>query len=175
MILRRCGPWPPAAKRNPVVRAEIRAIGRIKSGPERTLVEDYLSRATALGRGIGIGPASEREFDPRTLKDKSAETSVLSGDLAPGALVFALDETGQSMTSMTISETMARARDDGVREAVFLIGGADGHARDLLPKGARLLAFGAATFPHKLVRVMVAEQIYRAVSLMAGTPYHREG
>lgn len=157
------------------MRAEIRAIGRIKSGPERTLVDDYLNRATALGRNLGLGPATEREFDPRTLKDKAAETTALCADLAPGALVFALDETGKSMTSMAISEALSRARDDGVREAVFLIGGADGHARQLLPSGARLLAFGAATFPHKLVRVMLAEQIYRAVSLIAGTPYHREG
>lgn len=157
------------------MRAEIRAVGRIKSGPERSLVDDYLSRATALGRGIGLGPVVEREFDPRSLKDKAAETQALTGDLAPGALVFALDETGKSMTSLAISEAISRARDDGVREAVFLIGGADGHARHLLPPNARLLAFGAATFAHKLVRVMLAEQIYRAVSLIAGTPYHREG
>ncbi len=157
------------------MRAEIRAIGRIKSGPERTLVDDYLSRATALGRGIGLGPATEREYDPRNLKDKTAETEALVSDIAPGALVFALDETGKSMTSMAIAKVMETARDDGVRDAVFLIGGADGHARHLLPSGARLLAFGAATFPHKLVRVMLAEQVYRAVSLIAGTPYHREG
>lgn len=157
------------------MRAEIRAVGRIKSGPERSLVDEYLARATALGRGIGLGPVTEREFDPRSLKDKAAETQALTSDLAPGALVFALDETGQSMTSLAISEAISRARDDGRREAVFLIGGADGHARHLLPPNARLLAFGAATFPHKLVRVMLAEQIYRAVSLIAGTPYHREG
>ncbi len=157
------------------MRAEIRAIGRIKSGPERALVDDYLNRVTTLGRGIGLGPATEREYDPRNLKDKAAETQALVADVSAGALVFALDETGKSMTSMAIAETMERARDDGVREAVFLIGGADGHERQLLPSGARLLAFGAATFPHKLVRVMLAEQIYRAVSLIAGTPYHREG
>jgi 23S rRNA (pseudouridine1915-N3)-methyltransferase len=173
--LKRCGPWLQAARLNRLVRTEIRAVGRIKSGPERTLVDDYLDRATALGRGHGLGPATEREFDPRNLKDKSAETEALVSDLPPGALVFALDETGKSMTSMALSKTLQSARDDGVREAVFLIGGADGHARSLLPAGARLLAFGAATFPHKLVRVMLSEQIYRAVSLIAGTPYHREG
>lgn len=157
------------------VRAEIRAIGRMKSGPERSLVDDYLDRATVLGRSHGLGPVTEREIDARSLKDKAAETEALIADLSPGALVFALDETGKSMTSMAISKVMETARDDGVRDAVFLIGGANGHARHLLPSGARLLAFGAATFPHKLVRAMVAEQIYRAVSLIAGTPYHREG
>lgn len=157
------------------VRAEIRAIGRMKSGPERSLVDDYLERATVLGRSHGLGPVTEREIDPRSLKDKASETEALIAELSPGALVFALDETGKSMTSMAISKVMETARDDGVRDAVFLIGGADGHARHLLPPGARLLAFGAATFPHKLVRAMVAEQIYRAVSLIAGTPYHREG
>lgn len=157
------------------MRAEIRAVGRIKAGPERALIDDYLSRASALGRRLGMGPVTEREFDPRSLKTKRAETAALTDGLAPGALVAALDETGRSMTSTQFAAMLRRAAEDGVREAVFLIGGADGHAREALPAGARLLAFGPATWPHKLVRVMLAEQIYRALSVMAGTPYHREG
>ncbi len=157
------------------MRAEIRAVGRIKAGPERALIEDYLTRSTALGRNLGLGPVTEREFDPRNLKDKRAETTALTDGLEPGALVVALDETGRALTSVQFSHMLQRAAEDGVREAVFLIGGADGHARDLLPKGAQRVAFGPATWPHKLVRVMLAEQICRALSVMAGTPYHREG
>lgn len=157
------------------MRAEIRAVGRIKAGPERALIDDYLARATALGRGVGVGPVTEREFDRRSLKTKPAETAALTEGVAPGALVLALDETGRSMSSTQFSRLIQRAAEDGVRDAVFLIGGADGHAREALPVGAQLLAFGPATWPHKLVRVMLTEQIYRAVSVMAGAPYHREG
>ena len=157
------------------MRLEIRAVGRLKSGPERALVDDYLARASAQGRSLGLGPACERETDPRSLTGKTAETDALAGDLDGGSLVVALDETGRTMRSQDLADLIRAARDDGVRQAVFLIGGADGHARDRLPGGARLVSFGRATWPHKLVRVMLAEQIYRAVSIIAGTPYHREG
>ena len=157
------------------MRCEIRAVGRLKAGPERALVDDWLARATALGRSHGLGPFSERETDPRSLKDKAAETRSLLDGLAPGTLVLALDETGKDLSSLAFSKMITKARDDGVRDAAFLIGGADGHARDLLPAGARLVSFGKATWPHMLVRAMLAEQLYRAVSVIAGTPYHREG
>lgn len=157
------------------MRLEIRAIGRLKGGPERDLVDDYLARASAQGRSLGLGPVQDREIDPRSLKDKTAETAALSQELEAGALVVALDETGRAISSKGLAELITNARDDGVRQAAFLIGGADGHARDQLPAGATLIAFGRATWPHKLVRAMLAEQIYRAVSIIAGTPYHREG
>ena len=157
------------------MRVEIRAIGRIKAGPERELVDQYMDRANGVGRGIGLGPVSERELDTRTLKDKAAETQALIADMPAGALVFALDETGKPMSSLDFARVIETARDDGARDLVFLIGGADGHNRPALPQGARMLSFGKATWPHKLVRVMLAEQIYRAASVMAGAPYHREG
>lgn len=157
------------------MRIEIRAVGRLKAGPERALTDDYLKRAQAVGRGLGVATVSEREFDPRTLKDKAAETQALTGDLPAAALVMALDETGKALRSTDFADMLQRARDDGARDVIGLIGGADGHARDQLPPGTRMIAFGRATWPHKLVRVMLAEQIYRALSLMAGTPYHREG
>lgn len=157
------------------MRLEVRAIGRMKAGPERDLVDDYLARATAQGRSLGLGPAQEREIDPRNLKGKAAETEALTADLEPGALIIALDETGKALRSQHLAQLIAARRDDGTRQAVFLIGGADGHAREMLPSGALLVSFGKATWPHKLVRVMLAEQIYRAVSIIAGSPYHREG
>ncbi|MGX6646457.1 23S rRNA (pseudouridine(1915)-N(3))-methyltransferase RlmH [Maricaulaceae bacterium MS644] len=157
------------------MRCEIRAVGRLKAAPERVLVDDWLARATVLGRSHGLGPFTERETDPRSLKDKTAETRALIDGLSPGALVVAMDETGKGFSSTAFAELLASSRDDGVREAAFLIGGADGHARELLPGGVRLLSFGKATWPHMLARAMLSEQLYRAVTLIAGTPYHREG
>ena len=157
------------------MRLEIRAVGRLKAGPERALVDDYLARAGAQGRSVGLGPVQDREVDPRSLKDRAAQTDALCGDLEPGALVIALDETGRALRSRELADLIAHARDEGARQAAFLIGGADGHARERLPDGARLISFGRATWPHKLVRAMLAEQIYRAVSILAGAPYHREG
>jgi 23S rRNA (pseudouridine1915-N3)-methyltransferase len=157
------------------VRLDILAVGRLKAGPERALVDDYLDRASVLGRSLGLGPAGERELDPRHYKDKMAETQALASDLEPGALAVALDETGQSVSSLELARILQTARDDGARQAVFLIGGADGHAREHLPANVKLISFGRATWPHKLVRAMLAEQLYRAVSILAGTPYHREG
>jgi len=95
--------------------------------------------------------------------------------LPNAAAVFALDETGRAEDSEAFARRLGERRDAGVRDAVFLIGGADGHDRERLPSTVRLIAFGPQTWPHKLVRVMLAEQIYRAVSILAGTPYHREG
>ena len=157
------------------MRVEIRAIGRIKAGPERELMDQYLDRANGVGRSVSLGPVCERELDPRTLKDKAAETQALIADIPASALVFALDETGKPMSSLDFARVVETARDDGARDLVFLIGGADGHDRSALPHGARMLSFGKATWPHKLVRVMLAEQIYRAASVLAGAPYHREG
>ncbi len=154
------------------MRVELRAIGRLKSGPERELAQTYVERANAAGRSLGLS-FEEREIDPRNLADRSAETRALLSDL-DRAMVLALDERGRDMTSREFTDYLTRLRDDGARRLVCLIGGADGHEPALLPAGARMLAFGRATWPHKLVRVMLAEQLYRAVSLLAGSPYHRD-
>jgi 23S rRNA (pseudouridine1915-N3)-methyltransferase len=156
------------------LRIEIRAIGRVKSGPEREMTDDYLRRAEGQGRALGLPAFTEREIDGRGLSGKAAETAALIGDLPPGAAVIALDERGKAMTSRQFADMIARQRDEGARDMVFLIGGADGMDRAALPQGTRLLSFGTMVWPHKLVRVMLAEQLYRAVSLMAGAPYHRD-
>lgn len=156
------------------MRIEIRAVGRLKAGPERDLVDDYLKRASAAGRSLGISELSEREIDARALTDRTAETRALIEGLDPATLLLVLDERGKDMTSRELASLVERARDDGVRALACLIGGADGHDPACLPQGARRLAFGRATWPHKLVRVMLAEQLYRAVSLLGGSPYHRD-
>lgn len=156
------------------MRLEIRAISRLKAGPERTLVDDYVARAGAIGRSLGFSGICEREIDNRALTGKSEETDALVAGLTAGHFVIALDERGKALSSPQFSALLGRARDDGVRDASFLIGGADGMDRARLPGGTHLVSLGAMVWPHKLVRVMLAEQIYRALSLLAGTPYHRD-
>ena len=156
------------------MKLRIAALGRIKSGPERELVDTYAERCTVTGRGIGLGPLCETEIDARSLTSASDESRALAASLDAGSKLVLLDERGRSMSSRELAAIVARWRDDGAREAVFCIGGADGHDRSQLPRPDLMLAFGPAVWPHKLVRVMLAEQLYRAVSILAGTPYHRD-
>ena len=152
----------------------IAAIGRIKSGPERELVDDYVRRAGAVGRAAGLGPVDERELDARHLKDRAAETAALVDAAPDGAQLFILDERGEQIASRELASALEALRDRAVPAAAFLIGGPDGHDPDALPAGAKRIAFGRAVWPHKLVRVMLAEQLYRACSVLAGAPYHRD-
>lgn len=148
----------------------ILAVGRAKPGPEATLTADYLRRLGPVGRGVALGPAELVEIDPR----KSDAGAVLERT-GPDARLVALDERGKSLTSSAFSEALCNWRDDGTRDVCFLIGGADGHPPEIRERADMLLAFGAATWPHMLVRAMLAEQIYRAVTIAANHPYHREG
>ncbi|WP_323760957.1 23S rRNA (pseudouridine(1915)-N(3))-methyltransferase RlmH [Maricaulis sp.] len=156
------------------MKLRIAALGRIKSGPERTLVDDYLERGTATGRSVGLGPLVESELDNRSLKSASEESRALAASLDAGSRLILLDERGKALASRELARQIGQWRDEGCREAVFCIGGADGHDRTQLPKPDLMLAFGPAVFPHKLVRVMLAEQLYRSASILAGTPYHRD-
>jgi 23S rRNA (pseudouridine1915-N3)-methyltransferase len=159
------------------MRIEICAVGRLRAGPEKTLLDDYLSRANAAGRGLGVSSLSlieveeKRRLEGETLK--SAEAALLKSAVPRGALMVALDERGRAESSEAFAERLGRWRDGGISDLAFVIGGADGLAASLRGEAAHLLAFGPMTWPHMLVRVMLAEQIYRAVSILAGHPYHR--
>ena len=146
----------------------------MKSGPEREMVDDYLDRASATGRSIGLGPLAENEIDNRALKTKTDESRALANSLPDDARLVLLDERGKTMPARQLAKTIAQWRDEGVREAVFCIGGADGHDHASLPRPHLMLAFGNTVWPHKLVRIMLAEQLYRAVSILTGSPYHRD-
>jgi len=152
----------------------LRAAGLIKSGPERDLIDDYLRRANGLGRGLGIPSITESAIDLRSAKSRKDETMALSAGFAGANVFIALDERGKSMTSRKIAQQITAWRDDGRKEIMVTIGGADGFEQSALPPGTIKWSFGTQTWPHKLVRVMLAEQIYRALSIMAGTPYHRD-
>lgn len=135
------------------------ARGKIGRSPEAELVERYARRITW---GLKV----------TELPDKGG--LVPPPSVAPVRIVV-LDEEGQQLTSMQLAQMLKRWRDEGVREARFLIGGADGHDAALRATADLLLGFGNATWPHLLARSMLAEQLWRAISIIAGHPYHREG
>ena len=146
-------------------------MGRQKGGPEATLVDDYLKRFDVTGRGLSLGPAQLVELEDRK---KQGESRLLMDAIPDGAVVIALDERGKAMTSRSFASLLAKLRDEGRRDCAFLIGGADGHNDELRARADRLLSFGPMVWPHMLARVMLAEQLYRAASILAGAPYHRD-
>lgn len=159
------------------MRLVVAAVGRLKDGPERELAERYRKRAEQTGRRIGFRDAEVveiRESRAQEAGKRMAEEAVaLGGTIPERAIIIALDERGESLDSRTLAQRLGRWRDDGRPAAVFLIGGDDGLAPALRGKATVRLAFGAATWPHQLVRIMLLEQIYRAMSLLSGHPYHR--
>lgn len=148
------------------------AVGRLSRSPEVDLVKLYTDRATAAGRALGLGPVEVVEVDSRK-PGKAAEAEALAPHLAD-AHVIACDEHGTARASRAFAAEIARLRDDGVRRLVFVIGGADGLDPALLAAAQGKLAFGPQTWPHALARAMLAEQIYRAVTILSGSPYHRD-
>lgn len=154
------------------MKIDIVAVGRLGRAPEADLVRDYAQRATATGRALGFGPVEIVEVESRK-PGKAAEAEVLRPHLA-GAHVFACDERGQARASRTLASELGKLRDQGVRKVVFLIGGADGLDPQIVAEAQSTLAFGPQTWPHALARVMLSEQIYRAATILAGGPYHRD-
>lgn len=155
------------------MRITVAAVGRLGRAPEAALARDYLDRATATGRSLGLGPVELVEVEA-CRPGKAAEAAALLAALPPDAHRIALDERGRAMGSRDFARQLEALRDSGVRRAAFLIGGADGLDPEVREGAAGLLAFGPQTWPHALVRVMLAEQLYRAVTILAGGPYHRD-
>lgn len=150
----------------------IAAIGRPGRGPEASLAADYASRASAAGRALGIGPLELIDLEPRKA-GKAPEAELLLA-AADGAHLIACDERGRTFGSRAFAEHIALLRDRGERRLVFAIGGADGLDASLIQAASSTLAFGPQTWPHALARAMLAEQLYRAVTILAGSPYHRD-
>ncbi len=147
-------------------------VGRLGGMAEARLALDWAARATASGRAHGLGPVEIVEVEARK-PGKGAEAEVLLAKLDTDHLI-ACDEHGQARSSRDFAAWLGRLRDDGVRRLTFVIGGADGLDSRVLEAAAGRLAFGPQTWPHALVRAMLAEQVYRAATLMAGSPYHRD-
>lgn len=152
-------------------------VGRLKAGAERELVTRYLDRAKAGGRALGLSGFDTIELSEsaaRRPEDRMAEEGqAILGALPQGADVIALDPRGKNLTSEAFAERVRTGRDGGRPAVAFLIGGADGLSDAVRARCDLMLAFGAATFPHQIVRAMLAEQVYRATTILAGHPYHR--
>jgi 23S rRNA (pseudouridine1915-N3)-methyltransferase len=147
-------------------------VGKLGAAPEAALALDWAARATAAGRANGLGPVEILEVEARK-PGKGAEADVLLEKL-DGAHLIACDEHGQARSSRSFADLLGRLRDDGVRRLTFAIGGADGLDDRVLSAARSRMAFGPQTWPHALARAMLAEQLYRAATIMAGSPYHRD-
>ena len=155
------------------MRVEIRAVGRLRKGPEHSLCADYLDRFARTGRGLGLGAPQLREVEDRKAGGAEGEGALLLRGLPQEAKLCVLDERGATMTSPDFAATLAAWRDEGVGVAVFMIGGADGVSEAVTRRADLCLSFGPMVWPHMLARVMLSEQLYRASAILAGTPYHR--
>ena len=159
------------------MRLAIIAIGKLKQGPERELAQRYHERFDDTGRKLGfrglivheIAESRARETPTRI----SEEASAIAALIPDRAAIIAMDERGDNIDSATLATTLGRWRDESVPDTIFMIGGADGLSPELRRKAKMRIAFGAATWPHQMVRVMLLEQIYRAATILAGHPYHR--
>lgn len=160
------------------MRVVVAAVGRLKDGPERSLVARYMERAGQVGRGIAIGPLDIHEISEsrarRPEDRKREEADGLRALVDSRFHRIALDERGKSRPSGEFAARLGRLRDEGCAGVVFLIGGADGLDEALVGECDERLSFGAMTLPHQIVRVLAAEQVYRAATILAGHPYHRD-
>jgi len=155
------------------MRVHICAVGRIRSGPERALIDDYAERFNRTGRALSLGPWVEHEVEDRKGLGMAAEAPLLERAIPSNAFIVTMDERGSVHSSPEFAQAMARWRDEGHQDLAFVIGGADGIDPALRAKARHSISFGRMVWPHMLVRVMLAEQIYRAATILSGSPYHR--
>lgn len=149
-------------------------MGRLRDGPEAALSADYIQRAATAGKQIGFKAVDLTEVEGKPAGDQRAEATALFRATPDDARRILLDERGAEWSSRQLADKLARWRDDGVPCTTFWIGGADGASQSIKDNADEKLAFGRQTWPHRLVRVMISEQIYRAVTILCGTPYHRD-
>jgi 23S rRNA (pseudouridine1915-N3)-methyltransferase len=159
------------------MRIVIAAVGRLKQGPERELVAAYRKRAEAISRSYGLREieiVEIRESRAQDVERRRTEESVAILNVVPDrAIVVILDERGSNLDSAALAGLLRKWREEDSAAVCFVIGGADGLAQNLRDRAKLKLAFGAATWPHQLVRTMLLEQLYRAGTILAGHPYHR--
>ncbi|MBO6783245.1 MAG: 23S rRNA (pseudouridine(1915)-N(3))-methyltransferase RlmH [Alphaproteobacteria bacterium] len=152
------------------MRILVAAVGRARKGPETALFEHFSGR-------IKVWPFALHEVELKrsapASRTSDGEADLLLQAVPDGAHAIALDEGGKQLTSEEFSALLGRLQDEGMRDLVFLIGGADGHGEAVRRRADQVLAFGRNTWPHMLVRGLLAEQVYRAQQILAGHPYHR--
>ena len=160
------------------MRVVVAAVGRLKAGPDRELAERYCDRAAKVGRPLGvrgIEVIEVRESRAREAERRITEEAIALASVVPdGAVTVLLDSQGENLSSDSLAGRLRAWRDGGCQAAGFVIGGADGLGPALRGRADLVLAFGSATWPHQLVRIMLMEQIYRAMTILSGHPYHRD-
>jgi 23S rRNA (pseudouridine1915-N3)-methyltransferase len=161
----------------PVVRISLFAVGRLKAGPEKELVERYFDRFAKAGPAVGLELARITEIAESRAGNaetrKREEASGLEKMLGDGTVLILLDERGKALDSPQFADLLGSIRDSGKRDLVIAIGGPDGLDPELTARAQYQLSFGKMTWPHQMVRVMLGEQLYRAVTILSGHPYHR--
>ncbi len=155
------------------MRVQICAVGRLRKGPEKALIDDYLDRFAKSGRALGFGPAALIEVEDKKGGGRAGEAALLARAVPKGALICTMDERGKVLSSPEFAALLASWRDQGRQDVAFVIGGADGIDPGLRAKATASISLGKMVWPHMLARVMLAEQLYRAASILAGAPYHR--
>ncbi len=155
------------------MRVHICAVGRLRAGPEKTLIDDYISRFNKVGRGLSLGPISVTEVEDKKNAGMKAEADLLRKALPKGAVICTLDERGQVLSSPDFSKKISGWRDNGRQDLALIIGGADGIDPSLRAEADFSISFGKMVWPHMMVRLMLAEQVYRAATILSGSPYHR--
>lgn len=155
----------------------VHAVGRMKAGPDKDLAERYFDRFAKTGPAIGLefaGVVETPESRAQGVNErKREEAQKLQAQLGSGEALILLDERGKNISSEDLAARIGTLRDGGQKNLVIAIGGPDGHDAALRETAALTLSFGALTWPHQLVRVMLAEQLYRVTTILSGHPYHR--
>lgn len=153
------------------------SVGKLKAGAERELYEHYAKRIGGIGKSVGLGPLKELTVNESRKGSANAramdEARMLLARIPEPAAVVAFDEKGKGLTSEAFARLLGDLRDAGTSSIALVLGGPDGHGPEMRDKAQHTLSLGAITLPHGLARVVVAEQLYRAATILAGHPYHR--
>ncbi|KAA3446920.1 23S rRNA (pseudouridine(1915)-N(3))-methyltransferase RlmH [Mesorhizobium sp. SARCC-RB16n] len=159
------------------MKISVHAVGRMKAGPERELADRYFERFAKSGPAVGLefaGITEIAEGRAQNAAERQRDEGLrLQAQLQPGTALILLDERGKSLTSQDFAGRIGQLRDAGRKALVLAIGGADGHDPPLRDQAELVMSFGALTWPHQLVRVMLGEQLYRVATILSGHPYHR--
>ncbi len=152
-------------------------IGKLKSSPEKSLADDYLTRINQLAKQAGLKGITvfeDAESQRGSVEQRVTEEAEMLGKRIPaGARTIILDERGASLSSEEFAQLIRKAADQGTSDLVLLIGGPDGHAPETRKKANHIVGLGSMTWPHRLVRIMILEQVYRAITILLKHPYHR--
>lgn len=159
------------------MRLVIAAVGRLKDGPERALVEKYRERFEPLAKRLGLAPVTWHEIAESRAADvakrREEEGTALLKLARDAEFLMVFDERGKPLASETFARTLAKVRDSGAKTAGIVIGGPDGLSQSVRDKAQLQVSFGSMTLPHGLARIVLAEQLYRAATILSGHPYHR--